>query len=361
MKFGEYSKRAITDKDLWAAFSNFYSSRSRMNTTYKYILFKSILDNLYNTDPATLILPFKELFTTFVKINWNLVGQYKLRQQVRSLKTSNVDDGEKQSGLERIIYDTVAEYHLMSNIPFDSIPQEAKDKVVQEASKKCSKHVLGSLYGDTLEILYSFCTQVGKEDGWIKINPLAYPFLCRNKLILEKLNYFEWAKFLEKINSDEVVDKVLAKLDASTFRKDLSFYRNILYEEFEQHRCFYCNRPLDPAVSAKIHVDHFIPWSFIKDDKIWNFVLACPACNSSKSDKLPVKDYLDRLNQRNADILHKLNQDQDNDHIIILDKVNIRVKQELTTYNNDLLGHIYDYANENGYTDIWRPKTRILC
>ncbi len=47
-------------------------------------------------------------------------------------------------------------------------------------------------------------------------------------------------------------------------------------QEFE-NKCFYCGKPV---IKKTVEVDHFIPWSFMKDDQIWNFVLACPECNN---------------------------------------------------------------------------------
>ena len=34
-----------------------------------------------------------------------------------------------------------------------------------------------------------------------------------------------------------------------------------------------------PVKKKKYDIDHFIPWSFVKDDKIWNLVLSCAECN----------------------------------------------------------------------------------
>ena len=48
-----------------------------------------------------------------------------------------------------------------------------------------------------------------------------------------------------------------------------------------------------------VHVDHFIPWSFIPEDEAWNLVLACNECNCKKSDSLAQKTYLDSLIGRN--------------------------------------------------------------
>ncbi|WP_306453832.1 HNH endonuclease domain-containing protein [Bacillus sp. 7884-1] len=30
------------------------------------------------------------------------------------------------------------------------------------------------------------------------------------------------------------------------------------------------------------HVDHFIPWSFVQADQLWNLVLSCNSCKVQK-------------------------------------------------------------------------------
>lgn len=78
---------------------------------------------------------------------------------------------------------------------------------------------------------------------------------------IEKPNYYAWARFLEKVNDDDDLIRVLEKLDmAIPQRKDLSMYRDILFNEFQEDRCFYCGKELD----KNVHVDHFIPWTFVK-------------------------------------------------------------------------------------------------
>lgn len=65
--------------------------------------------------------------------------------------------------------------------------------------------------------------------------------------------------------------------------------------EFNQTKCFYCGRELRNASGSSSPVDHFIPWNFVKDDKLWNFVLACPHCNSLKSNILPDRQYFEEM------------------------------------------------------------------
>ena len=66
----------------------------------------------------------------------------------------------------------------------------------------------------------------------------------------------------------------------------------------ESKKCFYCDKNVEDA-SIQIHYDHFIPWSFIYDTEIWNLVVSCQACNTSKSDKLAPESCMAKLLARN--------------------------------------------------------------
>ena len=51
------------------------------------------------------------------------------------------------------------------------------------------------------------------------------------------------------------------------------------------HLCHYCSRPLDTRRSLGT-LDHLWPRSRGRVDALWNLVLACGACNSSRGDAL---------------------------------------------------------------------------
>ena len=40
---------------------------------------------------------------------------------------------------------------------------------------------------------------------------------------------------------------------------------------------------------------NFLPWRFVAHDQLWNLIPVNPGANSSKSDQLPDKKYIDRL------------------------------------------------------------------
>jgi len=320
LKEGQFEKRNASDDELWSAISNVFSAKIKTNSSYKYGMFKAILDNLYNVDEQ-LILSFDKVFSKFAEIYWNLILKHHLKQQIQA-------EGKGGTYLEQIIWSAVKKYELPLDIPYESLPPEIMIDINHQVKMKCKMYVVGALFEDTRKLFYSF----SKKGEWIQINPVMYEFLCKHKVIVEKLNYYQWAKFLEKVNAGDSTNLLLSKIDESAKRNNLTYYRQILFEEFE-NKCFYCG----VNVNSKVDVDHFIPWSFVKDDSLWNLVLSCPACNRSKSDKLAAPKYLDILIDRNR-------------------KIHIERIDSSTNYEDSKLREIYYWAKVNGYDEEWRPR-----
>lgn len=322
LKEGSYEKRHASDDELWSALSVVFSSKSVNDTSYKFGFLKAIIDNLYNVD-EDLCLTFDQLFSKFGEIYWNLVLKHGLKQ-----KKPTRDN--RETSLERVLHYAVEAYQITEPIPYESLSSAMMIDISHRIKVKCKENVVGALFEDTKHLFYSF----SKRGEWIQFNPEMYSFICKHKVLIEKLNYYEWAKFLEKVNEESVSTRLLNKIDESSKRNNLSFYRRILYEEFEDKKCFYCGKTLK---ADHIHVDHFIPWSFIKDDNLWNLVLSCPTCNLKKSDKLPDLQYLDSIVNRNKGLLIETH------------------KADMKNYQSRKLIKIYDWAKVNGYTEVWKP------
>ena len=329
LKEGKYEARVASDDELWSAFTCVFSSKSRNDSSYKFGFLKAIIDNLYNVD-ADLKLSFDQLFSKFGEIYWNLILKHGLRQKAQA-------KNKKGTYLEQILYDAEKKYRIVEHIPYESLTAEMMIDITHQIKIKCKRYVVGALYEDTNHLFYSF----SKKEERIQINPVMYEFVCKHKTVIEKLNYYEWAKFLERVNEESSATKLLDKIDKSAKRNNLSCYRQILFDEFESKNCFYCGKPLSPN---KVHVDHFIPWSFIKDDNLWNLVLACPSCNAKKNDKLPVRSYLDSIIERNRHIIVELH------------------RPEMRNYQASIISRVYDWAKLNGYDKEWKPSNqRKVC
>lgn len=316
---GQYRTTHITEDEMWGVFSCALSGRAKNTASYKFGFLKSILDNIYEVD-GNLTLSFDQLFSKFTEIYWNLILKYHLRQSPEYIKS-------KTTYLEQVLLEAENKYRIPEGTPYESLTDTMALDINTRIKNRCKTYVLGALFGDTQELFYSF----SKKGEWLRLNPQMYSFVCKHKIVIEKLNYYEWAKYLEKVNANQTADHLLTKIDESTLRNNLNRYRKILEDEFETHNCFYCGRKLTPQ---NTHVDHFIPWSFIKADNIWNFVLSCSSCNIRKNDKLAEKHFLNELVLRNS-------------------------KFDILRFNHNYtakkLEDAYDWANCNGYNTIWKP------
>ena len=67
------------------------------------------------------------------------------------------------------------------------ITEEMKIKISHKVKMKCKENVVGALYRDSKDTIYSF----SKKGEYIQLNPLVYQFMTKHKKILEKMNYFD--------------------------------------------------------------------------------------------------------------------------------------------------------------------------
>ena len=325
IKNGEIKKYIASEDEIWALFNYFFSDSCKKRSTYKYGFIKAILDSLFSIKTVNrgMKLTYYQVYEKFAENYWNLIVKYNLRQ-MRS------DSKSTYSKLETIFYQVVKDEKIISMLEFDSIKEDDKKKIVDEVIKECKKYVVGAIYDDFDGMLYAFDL---KEEG-ILINPIAYEFMIKYKLELERLNYYSWARELEKYNSDEQLVRVLEKLELSTPHRDnLAIYREILRQEFEVNTCFYCGKKLNKTV----HVDHFIPWQLVREDKMWNFVLACPECNLKKNNKIPNDKFLIKICSRNQ--------------IISTSKMD-SIAVDFEEYSTDMMMRLWSYAKMGGYKEF---------
>ena len=327
---GEIISHAVPEDEIWAEFNGFFSSNSRKTSTYKYGFLKSILDNLFSCDATSrgMELTFQQLFEKFTENYWNLILKYNLRQMSNNGKSA-------YSGLEKILIQAASENGVIRYLDYSALQYDTREVLVLEVKKACKKYVIGALYSDFSGKFYGF--DLREERIWI--NTVVYAFLMKYKLEIEKLNYYAWAKFLEKINAHNPPTMLVDKLELATpKREDLSFYRRILQKEFEEQCCFYCGRKLNK--DKGIQVDHVIPWQLVREDRLWNFVLACPTCNSRKSNRLPQRDKLELVIQRN-------------EIIRVSDLCVNGIAEEFKNYTGEMMVNLWQYAKMGGFRE-WR-------
>jgi len=128
--------------------------------------------------------------------------------------------------------------------------------------------------------LYRFQPQM----GMIEIHPRWLAYLQEHLAILTGFCLWHLLNYLQKNNPN--VPNIAAKLFEPETR-NLNASRRFWREAFDALgtiRCIYSGRAMSKAAFS---LDHFLPWSFVAHDLLWNLIPTPKNVNSAKSDQLP--------------------------------------------------------------------------
>lgn len=135
-----------------------------------------------------------------------------------------------------------------------------------------------------------------KEHGtlWVELNPAWLDYLRENYDILSAFAYWGLTGFLQVRNPNvpNIPNKLVKREERNSLSAQHKFWNTAMSHGLEV-RCLYTGALLEERA---YELDHFIPWSFVSHDLLWNLMPADPSVNSSKSNRLPdLNLYLPKL------------------------------------------------------------------
>lgn len=318
---GSVTYETVTEDQLWTVIVKTLSSKSMKTTTYKFALLRAILENIYKTN-CNLEISFTQIAQSFAKLYWNLVVRNGYSQ-------GNNAQIEKELKGSQIVF------NIPEGLSFESINENQQQGIIKKVENKIiNRYVVGALFEDTNRIIYSF----SKKEKNITLTQSSLEFLLKHQTTIFKLINYELAKFLHDKNPYISRGIVLEEIENITKRESLQQYQHMILKN-AGNKCFYTEKELT-TTTRSIAVDHFVPWSFVHTDDLWNFVLTSQSLNSKKGSKLPAEKYLEKLHQRNQ---------------IFLQTGDVHVKYEMEKYNFQLFKKLYEYAEINGFEKGWTP------
>ena len=123
---------------------------------------------------------------------------------------------------------------------------------------------------------------------FIEVNPSWIDYLTLNSRIIKNFILWNLSLFLQIRNPNvpDIPNKLIKPATRNSLTKQRKFWENI-FNEFGSIECIYTGEKLS---KNNFHVEHFVPYSFVSHDQIWNLVPVDPKFNMSKSNKLPILD-----------------------------------------------------------------------
>lgn len=203
------------------------------------------------------------------------------RQEIIKCLTDNLDDKEIASTLDK----------LTKHVPYRFLSpwiNTADNKEMVERSHTLENGCLYSLHKT-------------KDDFHIAINPAWDRYLTDYYGILTDFVNWNLTLFLQSRNPNipNIPNKLTRPVERAALTRQHRFWNDVIKIGGNVH-CIYSGNALHVGDYA---IDHFMPWSFVAHDQLWNLIPADISVNSSKSDRLPILEkYLPRLAEehRNA-------------------------------------------------------------
>lgn len=284
-----------------------YFSRLFDNTTncYKFFWFKGLLKKLKEGNTR---ITYDDILNEMIADAWYMVTAYHLQLGPND-KTDNLEEVvkyiyDKENFIPSENRDKLLSYlkdcedrevlrykrELIKNVPY-RLQVPFYDIDIEQKTWHGSAKVLANKINTYKRLMYYFALIDG-IGSVIEVDPMWAEYFLSNIEIIKGWLELNLIHYLQKRNPS--VPGIADKLSAPQERKldkvkkywksiiDVTEIRNIYTDEI--------------MTTADISIDHFVPWSYVAHDELWNLVPTTKSVNSSKSNNLPEWDlYFPRL------------------------------------------------------------------
>ncbi len=200
----------------------------------------------------------------------------KIRDSLPGLKT-NWDYYRIEAEVEKFLETHKSIYtSLLRFVPFRFLSPFYKNDL-KEVSEKNKNNMLKEIANRKPEI-YSF-----SSDGFIDMPENWFKYLSDNYSIIESWIKYKLVHYLERRNPG---------IPAISLKLDLSVQRNLTRQRKYWIEFMKTDKVFDIISGSRVkadnfHLDHYIPFSFLLHNQIWNLAPLDPSHNLEKSDILP--------------------------------------------------------------------------
>ena len=275
---------------------------SNITNSYKYYWFLSILDSIKEKNSSTI--KQTDLALRMVANVWYPLDYFKL--------SFGKSDGFKKIVTyvsDKMLVDHSINSPTVFNQINSSLSQEEL-KVVYAYVEERTRYVPyrfvrpflsdfitvaedHQIKGQVIEVsncLYSTCPEQVMYrfiDDSIQINDVWFEYLQIHQGILRGFIYWHLLKFLQKNNPTVVgLPDKLFKRSNRDFKLVEPFWKTYL-EAHPDLTCIYSGQLI---TKQNISMDHFLPWSYVVHDQVWNIIPIPKSVNSAKNNTLPSKE-----------------------------------------------------------------------
>lgn len=326
-----------------------------MSESYKLFWFQAIVDLAY---AGKDVLTYDELIDEMIASGWYMVSEYKLnlgpsdtmeKMILLAFEKFGIKSSENKKNIIEALKNN-ADLELLKmkktltlNVPY-RLQAPYLDNLKGKDWNRGQKDV-AKLIDNHNGLIYRF-KEIDSLNSIIVVSDDFMEYIHENYEIVSGWIRYKMIEYLQKRNPS--VPGIIYKIDPPQARKlehAIRYWKEVIQET--EIRDIYCDVPLN---GVPISIDHFIPWSYVAHDELWNLTPTTRNINSSKSNNLPnwgkYADKMCELQYRAISISHN-NQKIEKLFNDCLDEYvndpNIRnILYEKKQNKNDFINHLKD-------------------
>lgn len=309
------------DSELPAAADLNISALSRLfdNTTnsYKLLFFQALLNKLVSL-PIRKAFLLNELAVEMVTLAWypimffhlSLGKQDKISHCINgldfSLEQNAVTHPKFKDLLSSSVYqqqDSLQLDRLLRYVPYHLQSPFFQDKLKGKSLSDRQQHQL-------LKILPNDCFQSHKPlyrfidcEGMpmLELHLEWDQYLRQHLAIISGWSNWHWLQYLQarNPNTPALLNKISPPAQRKALTQQTQFWQGVMRLGM-QVKCIFTDTPLNNTSFA---LDHFVPWSFVCHDQLWNLTPITQSLNSAKSNALPPRESVRRLASQHSEAL----------------------------------------------------------
>lgn len=276
-------------------------SRLFKDTTnsYKYVFFISLLDIMKRRQFSCEPIDCGELIVEMLANSWYPYIYFKLSFGPQDKITAQLDLISLQIGEYKLKFDYSGKTmlrdviskqdlsdSLLRYVPFRLLRPffekelgGAKDHEVNQKIKRLAEELF-----DQRIPLY----RIGYESEQIIIHEAWTTYLKKHHSIVRGWVSWKWLEYMQRCNPNvpAVASKLFPPHKRDSMANQIKHWKEIL--KHGSCECIYSGVRLK---DSSISLDHYLPWTFVAHDQLWNLVPTLAYINSAKSDRLPANAY----------------------------------------------------------------------
>lgn len=281
----------INTQILWRIFNNTTNS-------YKYLFFISLLELLKESEFRSKKISYQKLGCMMLAYAWYPKKYFRLSFG----KQDQIDKFIDQLNFSKKLIPIAVIYKkifLESRLDIEKllryVPQRLirdffaddlfgkKDGVIDALIVELSSNQTNKLSGPIYKIDQKN-QAIELDDDWLS-------FITTNFTPIFEWSLWNWAKYLQKHNPNvpNVLNKLMPPISRESLAKQKYMWNSLI--DNSQMRCIYTNE----IIKKNYHLDHFLPWSFVAHNQLWNLIPTSPEVNIVKSDSIPSELYVPAL------------------------------------------------------------------